>query len=303
LIDCIYITAATHDSRYTRICVASVRYFYPNVTIRLLIGGVLQRGLADELRRYWNVSAADIPNGDYGWGFVKLEPLFRPTGERFLVLDSDTVMTGPVLDLAAKYDGDFLVDDEIQPPQRAKEIYYDCGRAAEEGLQIKESEFLFNTGQWFGKSGVLSRSDFARVIEWSLPRRVCNPSVFKNGEQGVLNFVVNEQFRSGKIRVARVPLMRWPVHGMQGLDVHAVSRRSAAPLVVHWAGLKKARQRDMVGSDLLGFFERQYYGKLRYGRALRLIRSIPYGPSDRRRLLRGVRKFMRNVLHRGSISG
>ena len=33
-VDCIYVTAAAHDARYTRICVASIRYFYPEIPIK-----------------------------------------------------------------------------------------------------------------------------------------------------------------------------------------------------------------------------------------------------------------------------
>jgi hypothetical protein len=271
VVDRIYIAASALDARYTRICVASVRYFYPEIPIRLLAGGPLQRGLEEELRRYWDVAIADFPRRDYGWGFVKLEPLFRPPGERFLILDSDTVMTGPVLELADGRDEDLIVDDEVQSPERAKAIYYDWVKAAEEGSPIRNPAFLFNTGQWFGKSGILSREDFSGLVEWGFPPRLTNPRVFKNGDQGILNFVVNEQARLGKLRVARVPLMRWPGHGMQGLDADKVAKRAAAPLVVHWAGMKKARQRDMVGADLLAHFENNYYKRLPAGRARRIL--------------------------------
>jgi hypothetical protein len=270
----VYITASSFDARFTRICVASVRHCYPNVPIKLLVGGLLQRGLADELRRYWDVGIADVPEGNYGWGFVKLEPLFGPAGERFLVLDSDTVMTGPVLALAGDHDADFIVDDETQSLERAKEIYYDCVRACEEDRPVPAPGFLFNTGQWFGRSGVLTREDFRGLIEWGFPRQVTRPSVFKNGEQGVLNFVVNEQHNNGRISVARVPLMRWPGQGMQGLDARAVARRSCPPLVVHWAGMKRTRQRDMVGTDLLNYFERHYYRRLPAGRARRILNGL-----------------------------
>jgi len=79
--NCIYVAASAHDFRCTRICVASIRYFYPDIPIRLLVGGRLQPGLSHELTRYWNVEVADHPGGDYGWGFVKLEALFGPPGE------------------------------------------------------------------------------------------------------------------------------------------------------------------------------------------------------------------------------
>lgn len=225
----------------------------------------------EELKRYWKVDVTDLPAGDYGWGFVKLEPLFGPLGKRFLVLDSDTVITGPVLELAAQHDEDFIVDDESQSPEGAKEIYYDSEKAAEEGSPVPYPAFLFNTGQWFGRSGMLSRGDFGGLVQWGFPSRLTNPRVFKNGEQGVLNFVANEHVRSGKIRVARIRLMRWPGHGMQGLDVQSISKRSAAPLVVHWAGMKKPCQRNMIGGDLLAYFEKVYYQRLPAGETRRVI--------------------------------
>jgi len=46
---------------------------------------------------------------------------------------------------------------------------------------------------------------------------------------------------------------------MEGLDAETVSKRAAAPRVVHWAGVnKKACQRDMIGADLLAYFEEVY---------------------------------------------
>lgn len=293
MIDCIYIAASALDGRYTRICVASVRHFYPDIRIRILAGSPLQRGLADELKKYWSVGVADIPKGVYGWGFVKLEPLFGPPGERFLVLDSDTVITGPVLQLAEQPNTDFVVDDEEQSSERAKEIYYDCPGAAKEGYSLQGPAFLFNSGQWFGRSGVLSREDFSGLVEWDFPRRLGYPRIFKNGEQGVFNFVVNQQWRAGKIRVARVPLMCWPGHGMQGLDAESVSKRVAVPLVVHWAGMKRPRQRDMVGADLLAHFEAAYHQLLPAGRVRKFVAGYQYAWSDR---LQYVRKMMRLAL-------
>ncbi len=110
-VDCIYIAACARDARLTRICVASIRYFYPDIPIRLLAGDILQRGLASELHSYWGVELVDLPEGDYGWGLVKLEPLFGPPGQSFLVVDVDTAFTGPVLDMRAESDAPFFVDD------------------------------------------------------------------------------------------------------------------------------------------------------------------------------------------------
>jgi hypothetical protein len=252
--------------------VASIRYFYPGIPIRLLVGGRLQAGLADELCHYWKVGIAAPPaRGEYGWGFVKLEPLFGPVGERFLVLDSDTVLTGPVLDAWAESQAPFLVDDEAQSEARTKEIYYDWERVRKIDPDARRPAFLFNTGQWFGTAGVLKRDDFSPWIEWTLPRKTTPPRHFMNGEQGVLNYVFNQKAIHAGLRIDRREIMRWPGHSLDGLDAESVSRRTAPPRVIHWAGMKRVRHKDMAGADLLIFFERSYYQRLPAGAARRIF--------------------------------
>jgi hypothetical protein len=251
--------------------VASARYFYPEIPIRLLVGGRLQRGLEDELRQYWDVATADLPRGDYGWGFVKLEPLFGPAGEKFLVLDSDTVLTGPVLDVWSESRAPFLVDDEKQSEADTKRLYYDWEKVREIDPNARLPRFVVNSGQWFGTAGVLARDDFAPWVEWTMPRKLRHPEYFMPGDQGILNYVLNQKAAIDGLSVARRQIMRWPGHSMEGLDAQTVSKRAAAPLVVHWAGVKKARQRDMIGADLLAYFENAYYQRLPAGEARRLF--------------------------------
>jgi hypothetical protein len=271
VVDCLYIAASARDARYTRICVASVRHFCPDIPIRLLVGGRLQRGLSDELQRYWNVGTADLPKGDYGWGFVKLEPLFGQPGERFLVLDSDTVLTGQVLDIWNEFPAPFLVDDEVQSEADTKRLYYDWEKVRKIDPNARPPRFVFNSGQWFGTAGVLTRDDFAPWVEWTMPRTLRHPEYFMPGDQGILNYVLNQKAATDGLRVERRQIMRWPGHSMGGLDAETVSKRAAAPRVVHWAGVKKARQRDMIGADLLKRFEKVYYKRLPVGEARRFF--------------------------------
>jgi len=269
-LDCIYIAASTHDMRFARICVASIRYLYPDVPIRLLMG-LLRQDFADELKQYWNVDLADVPRGNYGWGYICYQSMFGPAGERFLYLDSDTIIAGPVLDWAEKRDEDFIVDNEVLPPDVVKSMYLDVEQSVREGNPIHEPEFLFNGGQWFGTSGLIGLEDFKGLIEWGFPPRILNPRVFKQENQGPLNFVLNEKRRAGKITVASVPLMYWPGRGMQGVNIDQIIRKGGPPLVIHWAGLKKARLCDMEGAELLRHFEKFYYARLPGGEAKRLI--------------------------------
>jgi hypothetical protein len=291
--DCIYIAAAAHDARHTRICVASIRHFYPAIVIKLLPGGRLERGLRQELARYWDVGVAAVAPGDYGWGFVKLEPLFGPAGQRFLVVDSDTVFAGPVLDAFATSAADFVVDDEQQSEADTHRLYYDWRKVAAVEPAARAPQFVFNSGQWFGTAGILTRDDFASLIDWTMPRRLKHPEFFMPGDQGVLNYVLNQKATPGPLRVERRRIMRWPGHGMDGITALSIMNHTAPAVVVHWAGFKAARLRALPGPDVLSLFERCYYAKLSLGfvgvrlrRCRYVVTAIVHDLSTRMRPLR-----------------
>lgn len=273
ILDCIYLAACARDARLTRICVASIRYFYPEVPIRVLAGDILQRGLADELRKYWGVELVNLPKGDYGWGLVKLEPLFGPAGEKFLMMDVDTVFTGRVLDLCAESDAPFLVDDEQLSDADSKRLYYDWDKLREIDPKVQPARAAFNVGQWFGTAGLIKREDFDPWLEWTLPRRLRYQQYFMGGDQGVMNYVLLQKEAFEGLRIERRKIMRWPGYSIDGLDVESVAKWTAPPLVIHWAGMKKTRLRDMVGADLLVFFEKFYYQRLPAGRLRRILAS------------------------------
>lgn len=270
-IDCIYIAACARDARLTRICVASIRYFYPDIPIRLLAGDILQSGLAEELHRYWGVELVDLPRGDYGWGLVKLEPLFGPAGQRFLVMDVDTVFTGRILDVRAESDAPFFVDDEQLSDTNFKRLYYEWDKLREIDPTAQSARAAFNVGQWFGTAGLVKREEFDPWVEWTLPRRLRYPEYFMGGDQGVMNYVILQKEAFEGLRVERRTIMRWPGNSMGGLDVKSVSNGTAPPLVIHWAGMKKTLLRGMVGADLLLFFERFYYQRLPAGKIRRVL--------------------------------
>jgi len=277
-LDCIYVAASARDGRHTRACIASIRHFYPDAPIKLLVGGPLEPGLAEELQGYWNVGLADFPRGNWGWGFIKLEPLFGPPGERFMILDSDTVFGGEVLASWAECEAPFLVDEEEETEVETHRLYYNWREVAKTDPQARPPTFTFNSGNWFGTSGVLKREDFALLVDWSaMPPQLRRPDCFMPGDQGVLNYVLNQKIAIEGLAVARRKIARWPGRGMDGFSVETVAARTAPPLVIHWAGMKKAWFGAMVGNDLLEFFERLYFDRLPGGgvrRAWSVLRSV-----------------------------
>ena len=274
MIDCVYVTASTLDARLTRICVSSVRAFYPHIDIQLLIGGPLQLGLETELKKYWGVAAANIPRANYGWGFVKLEPLFLPFRSRFLILDSDTAITGPVLESIGSLQSDFIVDNEEYASDAISLRYYDWRKVRDVDSKAQPPRFVFNTGQWVGTSGVLTRRDFDPWVEWRFPRRLRRPNCFFPGEQGVLNYVLVQKAMLEGLDVERRPIMRWPGYGLEAHIVDGIRSGAAKPIIIHWAGVKKIRHSDMVGADILVYFEDLYYRHLPLGQVRRRWAAI-----------------------------
>lgn len=271
----IYIAASRHDARFTRVCVASVRHFYPEAMVLLLAGGELDQRMVNEMRRFWGVEVKSLPKGDYGWGFVKLEPLFEDTSDAFLVLDSDTVLTGEVFGIWDEAEGaPFMVDLEEQSQDDVERLYYRPVQVGEQAVDLGTPEFVFNSGQWFGTPGMLKREDFTPWLEWDFPRKLKFPEAFKNGEQGILNYVLNQKAAEGSIKVARIPLMRWPGHGLEGFSDRTVATGSAPARVIHWAGMKRLRFSAMKGSDLLGYFEKLYYARIPGGEWRRHTRAF-----------------------------
>lgn len=270
-VDVIYLAACSRDARLTRICLASIRYFYPDVPVKILAGDILQSGLARELKTYWNVEVADLPEGDYGWGLVKIEPLFGPAGQRFMVCDVDTAFTGRILDVRAQSDAPFFVDDEQLSDADFKRLYYDWDALAKVDPDVQSARKAFNVGQWFGTAGLVKREEFDYIIEWTLPRRLRYPDVFMGGDQGVMNYVILKKEAFEGLRIDRNTFMRWPGNGMDDLSVEAVSSGKAPPLVIHWAGMKAIFLHNMVGGELLQFFEDFYYSKMPLGRVRRIL--------------------------------
>ena len=285
MIDCVYVATGLHDSRFTRICVAGIRFFYPNIPIRLLLGGAMRPRFLDELKCMYNVETAAVSPGNYGWGFIKLEPLFQEQPERFLVLDSDTVLIGPVLEVAEECHSEFIVDEENQSAADTKRLYYDWEKIKKIDPRAMPPDFVFNSGQWFGSSNLLAREDFVTWLDWSMPRSLRYPHAFMPGEQGILNYVLNNKAQSCRGAVARRKILRWPGHDLTDIKLPAIMRGKDSPYryIIHWAGFKAPRLESLPRADILIHFERLYYENHGGGERLRLARARRYALEYRAR--------------------
>jgi hypothetical protein len=274
-IERVYIATHRGDLRLTRICVASVRRWYPSIPIFLLKDLANGDFSTAEIEERWNVKVWPTKERSFGWGFIKLEPLFAPGHTRYLVLDSDIVFLGRVIDALEEFDEDFVVHEEEQEPSAIPSLYFDTKRLRESfAPNFSGAEFTFNTGQYVATSGTLTRADFDGLVRWSEPRRVLHPELFNPSDQGVLNYVVLEKVDARQLTVARTPFMKWGAEEMSDFEVASLTEASPYPYLIHWAGLKKRWHREMLRADILDHFERSYYARTPLGAARMAARNV-----------------------------
>lgn len=263
-ITAVYINTHRYDYESACICVASVRYWHPDIPIYLIKDFGQGFYSTTILEKKWGVGVFDTKKNFFGWGYGKLEPLFLPQKQSFLILDSDTVLTGRVIDEASAIDTDFLVSDEVQPIKMINTIYYNLDRINEIDVNFIYPGYSFNTGQWFGSSNLLRRDDFDKFLDWCEPPRPKHPELLFNGEQGILNFVLQSKEQYHSFNIVRKKIMIWPDgDNANFIDLQKIKLRiNDYPFIIHWAGMKYKRLSDYNRSDILIYYQNFFYSEL-----------------------------------------
>lgn len=264
-IEIIYIPCFRGDFRLTRICVASIRYWYPDIPIVLVKD--LMNGNFDtsEIEKHFNVSIFKQNAKAYGWGFSKFEVFLEEDRKRFLMLDSDIVLIGPLLDLLEKYDEDWIVHKEPFTQEDLYRWYFDPEKIKKIDPNFNFPNFTFNTGQLVGITGILKREDFNKFIEWSEPRIQLYREAFTfGGEQPLLNYLLMKKTDKKQITLRRLDFMREGLH----IDTHKVNidnikNKKGYPFIIHWHDGKPEMMNPFMKkfprNDILLFFENNYY--------------------------------------------
>lgn len=293
-IESVCILCTARDAWLARIAVASVRYWSPEIPITLVKDPVYGRFSTDEVERAWGVSSTDTLAQPCGWGFGKIELLFRFPGRRLLILDADTILCGDVLGVLSDSDADFVVSVEQVEAGRLDEFqpyYYRFDAVRELDAEFARPRSLFNTGHFVATSGVLRRDDFDPWLRWSSPVELRYPDRFHPGDQGVLNYVLDGAERRGRATVDRrhfAILAASPE--LSRIRLEAIRRRVSEPFVVHYNGRKPALLMKFPRRELLGFFERFYYSRIPSPLIEPLRRVIlARAPEDKRMTGRGPR--------------
>jgi hypothetical protein len=211
-----------------------------------------------DLLRKFRVELFPNSNARYGWGFGKFEPLFMTQRHSFLILDADTALTGDILNKVSEIDDPFIVDLEDTTPENVNNLYYDVDQVGRKFNDFLYPGYMFNTGQWFGTSGLIRREDLNGLIYFDTVTgpKLMNPDIFRQADQGVFNFILHKLVAQGRITVSRIPLMIWPEAGSGDfISIDSIkNRKSEFPFIIHWAGMKYGRRSAFPRGDILQFY-------------------------------------------------
>jgi hypothetical protein len=277
----IFIAGYRRDLNFTRCCVASIRRWYPRISITLIKDEIAGRYDTSDLENHFAVEIFQTPVKQFGWGMSKLEPLFLPGHERCLILDSDVLFMGRVLDKLQRYSEDFIVVHETHPVEEIRRHYLDDEALPSLYPTFRFPGYVFNTGQIVATTGIFRREDFADLVSFSEPREPLQPTAFFCGEQGLLNYLVLSKVQAGSITLKRAHFMKW-AGGMKPEEVRLTKLGSRSPydFMIHWAGPKAESLAMAPMAHLLEHFEKEYQQRLHPSRprsSFREIRDVALG--------------------------
>jgi hypothetical protein len=277
-IEGVVISCYRFDLQLTRLCVASVRYWYPHIPIWLVKDCRYGEFSTHEIEKYWDVQVYPSRQKTQGWGFGKLEVITELPARRLLLLDSDIVFAGRVIDWLESFDEDLIVDKEEFDAAAVEVQFFSLDKLRQLDPGFEFPGYGFNGGQIVSTTGRLTRRDFDGLMDWQM-RTANHPEVFKMGDQGLTNYVALRKAQQGQLTIRRVPFMVWPGEAARAQHIHLKDLTPDGPhqQLIHWAGLGWGKTlQEMPRAEILLHFENIYYSRIPLGPLLRQWRRARF---------------------------
>lgn len=263
------------DYFLTKICVASIRYYYPQIPIYILKDDSNGAFDTSELENTWDVSKIEYPEKKFGWSASKMffYTDLRFSGKNFLVLDSDIVLIGRMLDepWAKSFDEDVIISPEATLDPTTEwftRTYFDLQVIRKEYPDYEFQRYTFNCGQMFCKPGFIDRSDVAAYFDFENFPRWKRLDLMPLVDQSLFNFMLPRMEKQGRLKVGKYPFMYWSEsQEVRDITLDKVLDGKSLPMLIHWAGALRVRDTSkMTRPDILAFFETFYYSKVPGGK-------------------------------------
>jgi hypothetical protein len=281
-IDKVVIACYVRDFPLARSCVASIRYWYPDIEIYLLKDERKGKFSTREIEKHFNVKILKTPGKYYGWGTAKYEALFTEL-DRFLLLDADTVFLGQVLDELSQFDNDFIVTGiatgieagvDKEPEWLVARDYIDVDKMMKIDPEYKYPGYGINTGQLVITTGKITAQHLDEFLVF--PQGKLKPvydDILKYTDQGLINYILAKLSQEGSATVRYHGFWLWPdLPKAKELSLGSIKNRTSPPLILHWAGIKSIDRRNYSRYDILCFFEDLYYTGIPLGSIKKYVR-------------------------------
>lgn len=272
----IVIACQRHDFEFTKICISSVRYYYPSIEILLLKDEKNGFFSTKKVEKLFDLKVVKLEKNIFGWGNSKILLVLSKLDnkKKYLVLDSDTIFVGPVLsnfnNILNKYD--FIVSPETVNSPGDKFfnlLYYDPKWAKTQFSNFKYPGYAFNTGAMIISTKVIKNKDFHPYFSSNkYPFFIKKyQNFFQSNDQSLFNLLLPIFNDKKKIKLGLKPFMLWSEDNYlkNNISIESV-KNDKNKILIHWAGYNKSASfSKLTRSDLLLFFLKQYYLKQKFG--------------------------------------
>ncbi|GAB3301757.1 hypothetical protein [Hymenobacter tenuis] len=272
------------DFFLAKICIASIRYYYPDIDIYIVKDYLRGDFSSQELEQAFNVKVLDLGKKHFGWSAAKLHFLISDLfpGSRPLLLDADIIFVGKLLeDLYSRSEGyDFVVDADYrnlkQDHAYIKETYFDFNKIIIEEPQYSYPGYVFNAGQMLVSTGKISEYDLKKYFNPKEFPYYTNMELMPLVDQSILNVILPIKSDQGQIKLLPDSYMLWSDgEETHQLELKKVKEGSSYPYLIHYAGSKRhPHLKAMKRSDILIFFQNFYYSRVPNGNIINKIKAI-----------------------------
>ncbi|TDH23302.1 hypothetical protein EXU57_17675 [Segetibacter sp. 3557_3] len=263
--------ANSKDFFLTKICVASIRFYSPDVKIYL----VKDRLNGDFRTRYfekaWNVQIIEFPNRYLGWGAGKVHILNydKLPNERYLILDSDIIFIGDVIGRLKEKSSDFIVHGERYPEpftDQVKETFIDPEAVLSVYPEYEYPGYFFNTGQFVARLNVISDDLITPGFNPHTYSYFLHRHLFRLPDQALLNTILPTAAKRKEITLDEMEFMLWSGDFFtkpENNNPELFKSGDKYPYLVHYAGdVRITDLEKMKGNKVLQFFKDLYEKKL-----------------------------------------
>lgn len=270
-----------NDLWFAKICVASIRYYYPDNTIYFVKDELLGEFDIGELINFWDVVELSYDTNKFGISGAKMffycdEIL---DDDYCLVLDADIILIGRLTEPSSNSDIGISIESEEDPcTNRIRDLYFDVNEPLLQPYVYPG--YFFNAGQIFCRRGGLNshKAELSRYFDFCNYPRWKRLDILPKHDQALLNYYFSKLDVASDLNICKMDFMIW-TGWERSKEFSLVDVMSGKlPFLLHYAGEKRNRYlKNLKRSDLLQFFNNYYYSKIPYGIVINGFNTFRFG--------------------------